>query len=251
MTDSWRGRARLRCWDPYDDRPEIRVMFLYGFRDFLLRNILDPFVDGKLECGSRLRVAVDLEIEHVLTDICGSPHDAGRAFQILVEELLDTTVAFFFVVDTAEDMRGERTFGVVAAAFGSKFQPVEVICAEAFGFFEGELALDPQKTPPGLYCRGQAGTEFPGIEIKDTRKNFGCYSNIGNAKRIHTYGIHGDAHRKRLIIAVEDYAAWRSHFNLMFLLLLCLAGILVVMENLQLEQPGDDDQTPDEAESGK
>ncbi len=89
-----------------------------------------------------------------------------------------------------------------------------------------------------IVCQAHAIAQFARVQDQDPRQNLGGHAHVRHAQRIHEHRFHRHAHGERLARAVEDGAARRRDLDLQFLLLPRQPRVVLVMDDLQRNELG-------------
>ena len=144
-------------------------------------------------------------------------------------------------VYTSDDMRGALVLRIEAGAFGTKLDPIEAVAAELLRFLVSNFSLHEEKSALVVDRLNDLFQAAASDRASEPLREVGRESGIRDAKRIHHYGVHLDAHGERLTVAVVDCASRSLDFYVTDLLGIGVFAVLVVVEDLKINQAEHDE----------
>ena len=219
----------------------------------LFSNVLDARVDGDGDVLTRNCRAGNDGTERALrfrrADVFDHAGRTADTLQFFVESLLESPGALFLSVEPTDNRRCQRGAGVHTLAFRAEFDPIET---RATGIAQGvsvdrfvrrQLALDPQEATAGFFGGRDPLAQIGFIQTKSTGLYSGRHGGIFDALGIDTHAIHWHADRQSLTGGIEDGAAHLAQIHLLFLLFDGHRLQFGMLEDLQVDEPAEDDES--------
>src|ERR1039458_6236547 len=122
-----------------------RAVRLNARRNLALRDELQTLVDGQGDGGAGPPLACQLLVDAAMVRVGQQPRLASLAAKLPVERLLDTGVAKLCEIDATQDVRRQRTLGIVAVTLGLDVDPIQVQASEVLGLLRRDVALHPRE----------------------------------------------------------------------------------------------------------